>query len=59
MYQLCYPAPLANFQFDECSFSGSNQDVIDQTGNYSGTSQGGLTALDPGKIIRAANINQF
>ncbi len=49
-------APIANFRFDECQYSGSGIEVIDQLGNYSGTSHGDLNTFAVGQIARAANL---
>lgn len=45
-----------NYQFDECKYSGAGNEVIDQTGNYSATSHGGVTTTASGQVNKAANL---
>ena len=55
-----FPAlPLANYQFDECAYSGSGNEVLDQTTNYSGTSHGGVDTNGVSKIGRALNLLDY
>lgn len=49
--------PIANFQFDQCSYIGSGNEVIDQLGNYSGTSHNGVGTTHDAKIEKALAIN--
>ena len=49
--------PLANYRFDECKYTGSGFEVIDQTGNYSATSHGGLDTSVNGKIELFAELS--
>ncbi|MDO6444729.1 LamG domain-containing protein [Colwellia sp. 1_MG-2023] len=51
--------PIANFHFDECSYSGVNGDTIDQTGSYSATSQNTLESLTTGVVESAADISHY
>lgn len=51
------PSPIANFQFDQCSYIGSGNEVIDQLGNYSGTSHNGVGTTHEAKIGKALAIN--
>ena len=51
------PTPLANYRFDECSYTGITNEVIDQQGNYHGTSFGGLTTFAPAQIERGAGLS--
>jgi hypothetical protein len=49
-------SPIANFQFDQCAYIGSGNEVIDQLGNYSGTSHNGLGTTYDAKIEKALAI---
>ncbi len=52
------PATLiADYRFDECSYTGSVFDVVDQTGNYSAQSFSNLDTSDDAQIERAANLS--
>lgn len=54
--------PIAEYRFDECSYSGLAFEVVDQTGNFSGRSYSNLSTLEEGQVERAANIydeNQY
>lgn len=51
--------PIANFRFDECTYSGANSDTIDQTGNYAATSQNAIESLSTGVIESAADITHY
>jgi hypothetical protein len=51
------PTPLANYRFDECSYNGTSNEVIDQQGNYNATSFAALNTFAPGQIERAADIS--
>lgn len=48
--------PLANYRFDECEYTGTGFEVIDQTGNYSATSHGSVNTFDLGKVERGAEL---
>ena len=47
---------LANYRFDECSYTGSGFEVIDQTGNYSAITKGGVNTFNNGKVERGAEL---
>jgi MSHA biogenesis protein MshQ len=47
---------IANFQFDECAYTGVGNEVIDQLGNYSGTSHNSVNTTDFGQIENALNL---
>lgn len=49
-------AILANFQFDECAYYGTGNEVLDQLGNYSGSSQNGVNTSVDGQIEKALAI---
>ena len=52
------PATLiADYRFDECSYTGSVFEVVDQTGNYSAQSFSNLDTSDDAQIERAANLS--
>jgi len=51
--------PLANYQFDECAYTGSGNEVVDQTTIYSGTSHGGVNTSDVSKIGRSLNLLDY
>ena len=48
---------MANFQFDECAYIGSGNEVIDQLGNYSGTSHNGVNTSEEAQIENALAIS--
>jgi len=48
--------PLANYRFDECAYTGVGFEVIDQTGNFSATTHGGVDTFDAGQVERGADI---
>ncbi|SEK95629.1 Pentaxin family protein [Colwellia chukchiensis] len=48
---------LANFQFDECAYTGAASEVIDQSGNYSGSSHNNVNTSTNAKIVKALNIS--
>ena len=50
---------LADFHFDECEYTGSAFEVIDETGNYPASSFGGLDTTELGKIERAADLSDY
>ena len=58
---LCDSTPsatvMANFQFDECAYTGTGNEVIDQLGNYSGTSHNSLNTSDDAQIEKALGIS--
>jgi MSHA biogenesis protein MshQ len=47
---------MANFQFDECAYTGVGNEVIDQLGSYSGTSFNNVNITDFGQIENALNM---
>lgn len=51
--------PIADFHFDECSFTGASGDTVDQTGTYSATSQNGMSSLSLGVVEKAADISLY
>ena len=48
--------PLANYRFDECEYTGTGFEVIDQTGSYSATAIGGANTFDEGKLELGADL---
>ena len=48
---------MANFQFDECAYVGSGNEVVDQLGNYSGTSHNNVSTSDDAQIEKALAIS--
>jgi len=48
--------PLANYRFDECEYTGSGFEVIDQTGNFSAITHGGVDTFDAGQVERGADV---
>ncbi|MFT5755746.1 MAG: MSHA biogenesis protein MshQ [Alteromonadaceae bacterium] len=60
---MCIGAPEsvldAYYRFDECAYEGSNNEVIDQVGNYSANSFNSVNTFSAGKIERAADINHY
>lgn len=48
---------IANFQFDECTYSGTGNEVIDQFGNYSGTSHNSVNTSDDAQIEKSLAIS--
>jgi MSHA biogenesis protein MshQ len=57
--RICSAIPIANFRLDECAFTGDSGDTIDQMGNYSATSQSGVSSLSVGVVENAADIYQY
>lgn len=52
----CTPEPLMDYRFDELSWDGTANQVIDSSGNnHNGTAIGGISTI-AGKICHAANI---
>jgi len=49
---------LANFRFDECSYTGVPGEIIDQQGNYHGISQSNVTTSVDAQIEKALNITK-
>lgn len=49
-------SPIANYQFDECSYSNTANEVIDQTGTYPATPFNDVANILDGKIERAAEL---
>jgi len=52
-------APLANYRFDECSYSGLPAEAIDQIGSYSATSYGDMALTSYGAIERSAYMTKY
>ena len=48
---------IANFQFDECAYSGVGTEVADQLGSYSGTSHNSVDTTIDSKIEKALDIS--
>ncbi|QBG36609.1 LamG domain-containing protein [Litorilituus sediminis] len=48
--------PILDFHFDECSYTGAANEVIDSVGNYAGTAMNGLNTADAGQIEKFAQI---
>jgi MSHA biogenesis protein MshQ len=48
---------MANFQFDECVYTGTGNEVIDQLGNYSGTSHNSVSTSEEAQIENALAIS--
>lgn len=48
---------IANFQFDECAYSGSGNEVLDQLGSYSGTSNNSLNTSFDAQIEKSLDIS--
>ena len=48
---------IANFQFDECAYSGVGTEVADQLGSYSGTSHNSVDTTIDSKIEKALAIS--
>lgn len=49
--------PKANYRFDECSYSGADGEVIDQTGSYNAKTIGNATSITPGFIEKAIELS--
>jgi MSHA biogenesis protein MshQ len=49
--------PIVDYRFDECSYTGAEFEVVDQTGNYSAQSFSNLDTSDDAQIERAANLS--
>lgn len=49
--------PILDYQFDECSYTGSTGDVIDQTGNFNGTSHSLPSPITDSVINRSADFS--
>ena len=48
--------PIANYRFDECSYTGAEYEVIDQIGSFSATSHGLVNTFNDGQIERAVEL---
>ncbi len=48
--------PILDFHFDECSYTGAVNEVIDSIGNYAGTAMNGLNTADAGQIEKFAQV---
>jgi hypothetical protein len=53
----CVPTPVAEWHFDEGSWSGASGEAVDQVGSFDGTAVGGLTTTGDGRICRAAEFD--
>lgn len=52
------PQPIAEYRFDECSWDGSNNEVIDSSGNIlNGASKSGAYSYAAGKFYRAGSFD--
>jgi MSHA biogenesis protein MshQ len=49
--------PIINYRFDECSFNGVAGDVIDQTGEYNGKSNGIISNLNEAIINKSLDLS--
>ncbi len=49
--------PIANYQFDECSYTGAAFEVIDQIGSYHATAFGSVDTNNNGQIERFVDIS--
>jgi MSHA biogenesis protein MshQ len=52
----CNPVPIANYRFDECTYTGIAADTIDQMANYAATSHNSMASTSVGVVERAADI---
>lgn len=50
-------ALIADYHFDECVYTGTDFEIIDETGTYPASIFGGLTTTDLGQVERAAELN--
>ena len=50
---------LADYHFDECSYSGVGNEVIDSTGTYNAQAMNGLNTATPGVVQRDGNFNTY
>jgi hypothetical protein len=50
---------LADYHFDECSYSGVGNEVIDSTGTYNAQAVNGLNTSSPGQVQRYGNFNTY
>lgn len=50
---------LADYHFDECSYSGVGNEVIDSTGTYNAQAKNGLDTSMPGQVQRYGNFNTY
>jgi len=55
----CDPLPIANYRLDECAYTGSAADTLDQIGSYSATSHNSIISLSAGAVERAADISNY
>ena len=49
--------PIVDYRFDECSYTGADFEVLDQTGAYPATAFSSLNTDSDGQIERLANIS--
>jgi MSHA biogenesis protein MshQ len=52
-------APILEYRFDECSFTGETGDVFDQTENYHGTSNGTIEPYDDAIINTGLDLSDI
>ncbi len=50
---------LADYHFDECSYTGVGAEVIDSTGSYNATAKNSLNTSTPGVVQRYGNFNTY
>ncbi|MEM1436153.1 MAG: CUB domain-containing protein, partial [Pseudomonadota bacterium] len=53
----CTPEPVAEWHFDEGSWTGSSGEAVDQRGSNDGTAVGGASTTGDGQICRAAQLD--
>jgi MSHA biogenesis protein MshQ len=51
------PAPIAEYRFDDCEWTGLTGEVTDETGNADGTITGSVTAGEQGLLCRGASFS--
>lgn len=52
-------ALLADYRFDECSYTGSGSEVLDTTGTYNAQAKNGLNTSSPGQINRYGDFSTY
>ena len=50
--------PILDYRFDECDYTGLGSDVIDQTGNFSGSSNGVPSPIDDALVNKSLDLSQ-
>ena len=55
----CNPVPIANYRFDECSYTGATNEVLDALNNYHGTVKGGADSTASGKIEQGFDATDY